>query len=110
MGVSGQCHAPEKEPPVPIVQEAGRAPEPVWTPRLEEKSFRHCRGLNLDRPVFQPVVRHYTDWATPAHTHSNIIPKSTPNIQAFPTFINSFERAVQQNRLAHWMLLAADGR
>jgi hypothetical protein len=24
------------------------------------------RGSNPDRPVFQPVVRHYTDWATPA--------------------------------------------
>jgi hypothetical protein len=26
-----------KDPPVPIVQEAGWAPEPVWTQRLEEK-------------------------------------------------------------------------
>jgi hypothetical protein len=45
MGVSGHCHAPAallppgKGPPVPIVQEAGWAPEPVWTQRLEEKSF-----------------------------------------------------------------------
>jgi hypothetical protein len=45
MGVSGQHHAPAallspgKGPPVPIVQEAGWAPEPVWTQRLEEKSF-----------------------------------------------------------------------
>jgi hypothetical protein len=29
---------PGKEPPVPTVQEAGWAPEPVWTQRLEEKS------------------------------------------------------------------------
>jgi hypothetical protein len=28
-----------KGPPVPIVQEAGWAPEPVWTQRLEENSF-----------------------------------------------------------------------
>jgi hypothetical protein len=28
-----------KGPPVPIVQEAGWAPEPVWTQRIEEKSF-----------------------------------------------------------------------
>jgi hypothetical protein len=28
-----------KDPPVPIVQEAGWAPEPVWTQRLEEKSL-----------------------------------------------------------------------
>jgi hypothetical protein len=44
-GVSGQRHAPAallppgKGPPVPIVQEAGWTPEPVWTQRLEEKSF-----------------------------------------------------------------------
>jgi hypothetical protein len=43
-GVSGQRHAPAaflppgKGPPVPIVQEAGWTPEPVWTQRLEEKS------------------------------------------------------------------------
>jgi hypothetical protein len=45
MGVSGQRHVPAallppgKGPPVPIVQEAGWAPEPVWTQRFEEKSF-----------------------------------------------------------------------
>jgi hypothetical protein len=26
-----------------------------------------CKGSNPDRPVIQSVVRHYTDWATPAH-------------------------------------------
>jgi hypothetical protein len=35
----GRALPPEKGPPVPIVQEAGWAPEPVWTKRLEEKSF-----------------------------------------------------------------------
>jgi hypothetical protein len=45
MGVSGQRHAPAallppgKGPPVPIVQEAGWAPEPVWKQRIEENSF-----------------------------------------------------------------------
>jgi hypothetical protein len=57
----GRTLAPGKEPLVPIVQEAGWAPEPVWTQRLEEKSFRLCWGSNLDRPVVQPVARHYTD-------------------------------------------------
>jgi hypothetical protein len=44
-GVSGQRHAPAallplgKGPPVPIVEEAGWNSEPVWTQRLEEKSF-----------------------------------------------------------------------
>jgi hypothetical protein len=55
----GRALPPEKGPPVPIVQEAGWAPEPVWTQRLEENSFRLCRGSNLDRPVVQSVVRHY---------------------------------------------------
>jgi hypothetical protein len=63
MGVSGQRHAPAallppgKGPPVPIGRETGWAPEPVWTQRIEETS-------NPDRPVGQPVVRHYTDWVT----------------------------------------------
>jgi hypothetical protein len=61
---------PAEGPPVPIVQEAGWAPEPVWTQRLEEKSYRLCRVSNLDRPVVQPVARHYTDWATRL-THNN---------------------------------------
>jgi hypothetical protein len=45
MGVSGQRHVPAallppgKGPPVRIVQEAGWDPEPVWTQRIEEKSF-----------------------------------------------------------------------
>jgi hypothetical protein len=53
-------------PLAPIGQEAKWVPEPVWTPTLEEKSFCLCRESNLDRPVLQSVVRHYTDWATPA--------------------------------------------
>jgi hypothetical protein len=45
MGVSGQRYAPAalyppgKGPPVPTIQDAGWAPEPVWTQRIEEKSF-----------------------------------------------------------------------
>jgi hypothetical protein len=39
--VGGEWSAsrPGRGTPVPIVQEAGWAPEPVWTQRLEEKSF-----------------------------------------------------------------------
>jgi hypothetical protein len=64
--VSGQRHAttalsPEERTPVPIVQEAGWAPELVWTQRLEEKSFYLCRESNLDQSVVQPVARHCTD-------------------------------------------------
>jgi len=57
----GRALTTGKGPTVPIVQEAGWAPEPVWTQRLEEKSFRLCRGSNLGRPVVQPVTRHYND-------------------------------------------------
>jgi hypothetical protein len=35
----GRALPPGKGPPVHIVQEAGWTPEPVWTKRLEEKSF-----------------------------------------------------------------------
>jgi hypothetical protein len=57
---SGRALAPGKGPPVPIVQEAGWAPEPVWTQRLEDKFFALRRGSNLDRPVVQPAAIHYT--------------------------------------------------
>jgi hypothetical protein len=53
----GRALPPGKGPPVPIVQEAGWAPEPVWTQRLEEKSFASAGDRT---PVVQPVVRHYT--------------------------------------------------
>jgi hypothetical protein len=33
---------PREGPPVPIVQEAGWAPEPVWTQTLKENFFRFC--------------------------------------------------------------------
>jgi hypothetical protein len=42
-GVSSQRQALGKGPPVPIVQEAGWALEPVWTQRIGEKSFV-CAG------------------------------------------------------------------
>jgi hypothetical protein len=69
MGASGQHHAPAalysgERPPVLIFQEAGWATVPVWTQRLEEKSFRLCLRSNILRLVVQPVARHYTDWAT----------------------------------------------
>jgi hypothetical protein len=75
---------PGKELPVPIVQEAGWAPEPVWTQRLEERSS----AFVTDRtPAVQSVVRQYTDWATrltvPILSHMNlvhILPQYFPKI------------------------------
>jgi hypothetical protein len=59
----GRALPPGKGPPVPILQEAGWAPEPVWTQMLEEKYFAPAGDRT---PVVQPVVRHYTAWANPA--------------------------------------------
>jgi hypothetical protein len=57
MGVSGQRHASAalyprgKDPRYPLYRR-----EPVWTQRLQEKSFVPAGN----RTVVQPVVRHYT--------------------------------------------------
>jgi hypothetical protein len=61
----GRDLPPGKEPPVPTVQEAGWAPELVWTQRLEEKS---SASVGERTPAVQSVVRHCTDWAAPAHS------------------------------------------
>jgi hypothetical protein len=52
---------PGKGPLVPIVQEAGWAPDPAWTQMLEEKS---STPVGDGTPIVQPVVRHYTAWDT----------------------------------------------
>jgi hypothetical protein len=52
----GRALPPGKGPPVPIAQEAGWDPEPVWIQRLEEKSVWLCRGSNFDHPVVHPVA------------------------------------------------------
>jgi hypothetical protein len=65
----GRAFPPGKGPPVPIVQ-TGRALEPVWTQRLEEKSSDTAGDRT---PVVQSVVRHYTVWATPTPVPFNII-------------------------------------
>jgi hypothetical protein len=57
----GLALAPGEGPPVLTVQEAGWAPKPVWTQRLEEKSSCLYWGLNLDRPVVHSVATHYSD-------------------------------------------------
>jgi hypothetical protein len=54
----GRSLAAGKGHPVSFVQEARWTPEPVWTQRLEEKSFAPARDRT---PVVQPVARYYTD-------------------------------------------------
>jgi hypothetical protein len=73
MGMSGSVtprprFATGKGPSIPIVQEAGWTQELVQTQRLEEKSFAPAGDLT---PVAQSVVRHYTNWTTPAPNNNN---------------------------------------
>jgi hypothetical protein len=51
----GPRFRPGERTPVPIVQEA--APQSRSGHRIEEKSFRLCRGLNFDRPVIKSVSK-----------------------------------------------------
>jgi hypothetical protein len=65
MEVSTQLHTPdalppEKQPSVSIGQEAGQAPEPVWTLRKKEKSYPWWKS-DPDRPVRTPLLY----WAVP---------------------------------------------
>jgi hypothetical protein len=61
--VCGQHHAPAAFTPgkdaVPIVQEAGWAPEPVWI------GVENLVPPGFDPWTFQPVVSRYTDYAIP---------------------------------------------
>jgi hypothetical protein len=70
MGVSGHRHTPAalqpqaKDPRYPLYRRLGGPQSRSGHKRLEEKSFRLCRGANLDRMVVQPAARHYADRAT----------------------------------------------
>jgi hypothetical protein len=73
MEVSGQLPAPTtlppgKEPPVSIGEEAGWAPETVWTRWWREKFPAPHRESNPRTPIVQPVAQRYTDWAIAALT------------------------------------------
>jgi len=58
-------HLTPGKDPVPILQEAGWAPGPVWT-------GGKFRPPGIRSRTVQPVVRRYTDWATwPTHTHTH---------------------------------------
>jgi hypothetical protein len=83
LSASRPCRAlpPGKEPPVPTVQEAGWAPEPVWTQRLEEN---FSASVEDRTPSVQSAVRHYTDWATRLFiTYYSTMKKSLCSINYF---------------------------
>jgi hypothetical protein len=65
MEVSGQLHAQVALSPVPIGQEAGWAPDPVWTMWRGEKSFT-ARNRTPGRPALRHTDRAF--WAHPLLT------------------------------------------
>jgi hypothetical protein len=65
MGVSGQRHAPAaiwpaERTPVPIVQEAGWASEPVWTQRLEE-IYKETQVQIIEQGSYERKP-HFVNW------------------------------------------------
>jgi hypothetical protein len=56
---------PGKEDPVPMLEEFGWTPEPVWAIWRSE-NFLPYRDSNSPPLVVQPVASRYTDWAIPA--------------------------------------------
>jgi hypothetical protein len=63
MGASGQSHAPavlypREKAPVPIVQEAGWAPEPVCTQDVRGKIFASAGNQTW---IARSVARHYPE-------------------------------------------------
>jgi hypothetical protein len=77
MEVSGQLYAsadlsPGEELLVPIGQEAGWAPETVWTPGREEKF--QAPTWTPDHPARSPALYH---WAIPA-PNSELTSESIP--------------------------------
>jgi hypothetical protein len=92
---------PGKEPPVPIVQEAGWAAEPVWTERLVEKPSASVGGRT---PAVQSVVRHRTDWATPAPHKWTILFDINRLLQGTISTSEVMRRWMRRGRLSFGML------
>jgi hypothetical protein len=76
MGVSGQLHAPAAL--CPRERTPGTHCTGGWVglragldTEARGKILCPCRGSNPYRPVVQSVVRHYTNWATPASSYWN---------------------------------------
>jgi hypothetical protein len=74
-GVSGQRHAPAvlypraKDPPGTHCTGGWVGLRAGLDTEDRGKILCPCRGSNPDRPVVQPVVRHYTDWVNPAYAY-----------------------------------------
>jgi hypothetical protein len=72
MEVSGEPHTPAilrpgKQCPVPSVQEAGWAPEPIWILWRRKKSIASARNQTLTDQLSSMLSSHYTNLAIPEH-------------------------------------------
>ena len=98
MRVDGERHAPAAftpgKDPIPIVQEVGWVPGPVWIVR------KISPPPGFDTKTFQHLVSRYTDWAIPVHLSSstnyiNVVhvlgttKKRTRNPERFSVFLVS---------------------
>jgi hypothetical protein len=100
MGVSGQRHAPATlYPPerTPGTHCTGGwvGPRAGLDTEVRGKLSRLCRGSNLDRPVVEPVARHYTDWAT--RLTSSICTSKNLSEEHTPIDHNNTKRQQYQN-------------
>jgi hypothetical protein len=93
----GRALPPGKEPPVPTVQEAGWAPEAVWTQMVEKKS---SASVGDRTPAVLSAVRHYTEWVTPA---LDIVTKTTLKANTALYFL--FDAACYRQRTNHPYIL-----
>jgi hypothetical protein len=92
MEISDQFHGPAallpgKVHPVPIWQQPGRAPQPVWALWTRDKSYHRREPC----PAVQPEVCRYTDWAIPA-----LKPRVAP--------VGSRRQAQKAKRFSYWFL------
>jgi hypothetical protein len=103
----GRALPPGKGPPVPIVQEAGWAPEPVWTQRLEEKSSAPVGDRTpIVHPVFHSSLNTTAELVTYlSNTNTKAFNLSVPcffSIFFFPLFILVFLHLLS---LFYWVSL-----
>jgi hypothetical protein len=100
----GRALLPGKEPPVPIVQEAVWAPEPVWTQRLEEKPGRPVRSQPLYWLGYPGSPYLYVDmskiWQTSGTKFSKQLPMDQfgANMDCCAAFVPSVRSVGQETR------------
>jgi hypothetical protein len=102
MEVTGQLHGPAalppgKEPLLHIGQEAGWAPQPVWTPWWGEKLLAPTETRIPDHPARSPALYHRAITAPEKITVDHLI-------QKFALFYRTRRYITVFTRTRHWNL------